>query len=309
MTSQPNRKAFVLLSGGADSTTCLHQAILDYAPQVYEPGEVHTRLTRQRNVDPLKVDWVEAVSIDYGQRHKKEMDYAKRTADSFQMQHTVVDVGNLLSGKSVMLSQESVDTVSVPNISYSDIRGVSPTYVPFRNGLILSAITAHAQKWVNEKIDHICTPDRGGETSKESATALMKDSAGIYFGAHADDALNWAYPDCTPEFIGSMANAIYIGSYFCIRLHTPIQWMLKQDIILLGKRIGVRFEDTWSCYKGEELHCGVCPTCRSRRDAFIIAGTQDPTEYASPNPAYSNPVDELEAVADGAMRRFENSQV
>ena len=114
------RKAYVLLSGGLDSTTCLYLA-MDQA------------------------ETVEAVSIDYGQRHKKEMEYAKKSCDKYGIKHTILDVGSLLRGDTVMLTADSIGTVEVPNISYSEIKGVSPTYVPFRNGLMLSALTGHAQ--------------------------------------------------------------------------------------------------------------------------------------------------------------------
>lgn len=81
------------------------------------------------------------------------------------------------------------------------------------------------------------------------------------------------------EFIGAMANAIYIGTYAKVRLITPLQWMMKVDIVRLGVKIGVEFDKTWSCYKGGTLHCGTCATCRSRRDAFQATGVDDPTRY------------------------------
>lgn len=261
------RKAFVLLSGGLDSTTCLHKAICDYAPEY--TGQSLRNILRDGAEDP--VFWVEAVSIYYGQRHKKEMDYAARTCKKLLIKHTVLDVGALLRGDSVMLTDDSRGKIDVPDVSYSSIQGVSPTYVPFRNGLMLSALTAHAQKWVNQKNAEFV--ELGGGVRDN------KPQAGIYFGAHSEDAHNWAYPDCTPEFIGAMANAIYIGSYMQIRLHTPLEWLNKAGVVTLGDKLGVRFEDTWSCYKGDEFHCGVCPTCRSRREAFLEAGIDDPTIY------------------------------
>lgn len=296
------RKAFVLLSGGMDSTTCLYKAIRDFAPKRFSSEDVATYIWAYHHpaeVNPnailVQFDWVEAVSIDYGQRHQKEIEYAKRTCDGLGIEHTILDVGNLLSGKSVMLSRESVGNVEVPNLDYEDIKGVSPTYVPFRNGLLLSAITAHTQKWVNKMIasaeEEYNYPEPVGvdnflpesiakhDASRERALRESKDIAGIYFGAHSEDAANWAYPDCTPEFIGSMANAIYIGSYQTIRLYTPLQWLMKDEIVTLGTKLGVDFASTWSCYKGEEKHCGLCPTCRSRRAAFIRAGVSDPTVY------------------------------
>lgn len=284
------RKAFVLLSGGMDSTTCLYQAIHDYLPK--DPGmalgygdkDIVRECLKSAEPGDIDIPWVEAVSVDYGQRHKKELEYAAKTCHRLGIKHTILDVGNLLSGKTVMLSNESRGTVEVPDVDYSAIKGVSPTYVPFRNGLMLSALTAHAQKYVNEQIQKKADELRIDGINKvgiQVATDRAKDLCGVYFGAHSEDAANWAYPDCTPEFIGAMANAIYVGSYSTIRLHTPIQWLMKSDIAALGYKLGVNFADTWSCYKGDEDHCGVCPTCRSRKEAFRIAGVSDPTTYAA----------------------------
>lgn len=271
------RKAFVLLSGGMDSTTCLYKAIYEYTNEI-----VDVALHNKDN----PITWVEAVSIDYGQRHTKELEYAKLTCDRLGIKHTILDVGKLLSGASVMLTRESVGTVDVPDVAYSDIKGVSPTYVPFRNGLMLSALTAHAQKYVNEQIQEFLKQVNADPSdpedyacSTEAASEHARNLCGIYFGAHSEDAQNWAYPDCTPEFIGAMANAIYIGSYMSIRLHTPIQWLMKYEIVTLGHKLGVPFDQTWSCYKGEKYHCGTCPTCRSRKEAFQMAGVSDPTVY------------------------------
>lgn len=271
------KKAFVLLSGGLDSTTCLFQAIQDFMPEdpdmglAYGDKKVWVDVLHDAKPGDVNIPWVEAVSVYYGQRHKKEMDYAKRTCDRLGIKHSILDVGSLLRGDSVMLTDDSRGKVDVPNIDYADIKGVSPTYVPYRNGLMLSALTAHAQKWVNTE----------NEKWARGTSGEDKPSAGIYFGAHSEDAHNWAYPDCTPEFIGAQANAIFIGSYMQIRLYTPIQWLKKDAVVKLGHDLGVRFEDTWSCYKGEEHHCGICPTCRSRKQAFIAAEVLDPTDYAA----------------------------
>jgi len=208
---------------------------------------------------------VEAFSIDYGQRHVKEGEYAENTCAKLKIKHSWIHLGRLL-GNSMLTD----DSIPVPSISYKDIKGVSPTYVPNRNMTFIAAITSKAMQWVNTQL-----------ADDETTTA------GVYFGAHADDALNWAYPDCTPEFIGAMANAVHVASYFHVRLHTPVMWLTKSQIVLLGQKLGVPFEDTWSCYKGEELHCGICPTCRSRREAFQIADVLDPTMYKEgPQPTH-----------------------
>lgn len=85
--------------------------------------------------------------------------------------------------------------------------------------------------------------------------------------------------DCTPEFIGSMANAIFVGTYYQVRLKTPLEWLTKAEIIELGTKIGVPWQLTWSCYAGGAKHCGVCPTCQARREGFVDAGIEDPTVY------------------------------
>ena len=109
----------------------------------------------------------------------------------------------------------------------------------------------------------------------------VEDLVTIYFGAHAEDAKNWAYPDCTPEFIGAMACAIYIGTYKAVRVNAPLTYITKGQTIEWGTKLNVPYALTWSCYKGEELHCGTCPTCRSRKTAFAEAGVVDPTVYAA----------------------------
>jgi 7-cyano-7-deazaguanine synthase len=273
------RKAFVLLSGGMDSTTCLHKAIRDFRPygdylEFYKEANFGIAITTDGQTKEPEVDWVEAISINYGQRHLKEAEYAFATCGRFGINHHVINVEGIVSGKGVMLSDRDVE---IPDVSYSEIKGVSPTYVPYRNGNLLSIVAAHAQKWVNSEIKGIVAD---APYTVQAATELMKDSAGIYFGAHAEDAANWAYPDCTPEFIGAQANAIYIGSYQAIRLYTPLQWLSKAEIVTLGERLGVDWSGTWSCYAGGTHHCGTCPTCRARKSAFATAGVNDPTTYA-----------------------------
>jgi len=256
-------RAFVLLSGGMDSTTCLYIAKERYRE-------------------------VEAVSVDYGQKHKKEMVFAREHCHSLGIKHSILSIGGILSGIGVMLTDS--DT-AIPNVSYDEIHGVSPTYVPFRNGTLLSVITAIAQKWVMHRIDGMVIPNLVPNQPEKVAFAreqalradaldVMKDSVGVFFGAHAEDAHNWAYPDCTPEFIGAMANAIYTGTYYTVRLNAPLMSLDKTQVVEWGTKLGVPWEKTWSCYKGEDRHCGQCPTCQSRRKAFIQAGVEDPTEYA-----------------------------
>lgn len=236
LEKQVVRRHFVLHSGGIDSTTALAMALFD---------------------DDVGGEVV-SVSMFYGQRHKKEVTAAGDIARHYSIPHHIWQLGE--QPKSMLTD----DSIKVPNISYGDIKGMSPTYVPFRNGQLLSRIAAIAQAWVMEEL-----------------TVNTVREANIWFGAHAEDAQNWAYPDCTPEFIGAMANAIYIGTYHKVRLITPFTFMTKAQIIQQGDQLNVPWALTWSCYKGEEMHCGICPTCRARRIAFEDAGVIDPTEYAA----------------------------
>ncbi len=219
-------KAYVLLSGGIDSSTCLSIAMEDFKGSVI------------------------GVSFNYGQPHVKEIKAAQSVCFWVGCNHKVINAIGLM-GEGGLTDKN----LKMPQVSYDELpEGISPTYVPFRNGTLLSLITSYA--------------------------STDPEAEAIYFGAHADDAANWAYPDCTPEFIGGMANAIYIGTYHKIRLYTPLMFMNKAAIIRFGNDLEVGWKHTWSCYEGKELHCGVCPTCRSRREGFIEAAVDDPTEYA-----------------------------
>jgi 7-cyano-7-deazaguanine synthase len=285
------KKAFVLLSGGLDSTTCLYKAIHDFCPPDMahgygDPGLLTDWLRSSGESFTPGIGWVEAISIDYGQRHIKEAFYAAETCKRLGIEHHVLSLEGLLTDKNTMLATETRGEIEIPNIDYADIKGVSPTYVPNRNMTMLAVLTAHAQKYVNEQIKqrvaegHMILGSGALSTREGMATFEAKDLCGVYFGAHAEDAHNWAYPDCTPEFIGAMANAIYMASYSTIRLHAPLMNLDKKGIVRLGTELGVPFGSTWSCYKGEQVHCGTCPTCRSRRQAFEAVGITDPTVYA-----------------------------
>lgn len=254
-------RAFVLLSGGLDSTTALYLAAAEHG-----------------------VENVEAIGIDYGQRHSRELRAAKEICEQLGVNHTILQLGEQHDS---MLTNEHVE---IPSISYADIQGISPTYVPFRNGQMLSRLAAYAHNWSmkDEERNFGAGPEFQVDRDANPSEGV------IYFGAHAEDALNWAYPDCTPEFVGAMANAIYIGTYKRIRLITPFLFSSKADIVRTGfalqdrhpQYFRVPYEKTWSCYKGGDVHCGVCPTCRARQQAFATAEEDDPTFYAAmPEPA------------------------
>jgi len=218
-------KAYVLLSGGVDSSTCLAIACHEWGGRVA------------------------GVSVLYGQRHTREVEAAKRIAAAYECQFITKDITGFIQEGGITDA-----SLKIPPVSYDDLpEGVSPTFVPFRNATLLSLITGMA--------------------------SVDDEAEAVYFGAHAEDAENWAYPDCTPEFIGGMSNAIYIGTYRKIRLYTPLMFMRKSEIVRIGTKLGVPWNLTWSCYEGGVHHCGVCPTCRARNAAFKDAGVTDPTVY------------------------------
>lgn len=112
------------------------------------------------------------------------------------------------------------------------------TYVPFRNGLLLSIATAYADSlFPGEEVD-------------------------IYYGAHADDAAGQAYADCSEPFAKAMDEAINIGTYGKIHVKRPLIAMNKAQVVKTGLELGVPYELTWSCYEGGEKACGTCGTCR-----------------------------------------------
>lgn len=220
-----NEKALVLSSGGVDSTTLLALACEKYGREN-----------------------VVAMSIFYGQKHKKEIEASDKTAEYYGVEHIKLDLSaifkysdcSLLDGSSEEIPHESY----AEQLEKTDGSPVS-TYVPFRNGLFLSAA---------------------------ASVALSKECSVLMYGAHADDAAGNAYPDCSRTFVDAMNKAIYEGSGRQLRIEAPFVGLNKSAVVAEGKRLGVPYELTWSCYEGGEEPCRVCGTCRDRREAFLANG-------------------------------------
>lgn len=260
-------KVFCLLSGGLDSSTTVGLARHEFPDSE-----------------------IECVTIDYGQRHIKERESAAFIAEHFGADHITINIAGLLTG---MLVDKGADNEAIPDKSYAELEpGISPTYVSFRNGMMLSILAARAQGWV---MAQEAERDKGKTFDANSPKPLEDFEAVLYCGVHADDGANWAYPDCTPEFIGPMQAAILVGTYNKVRLRAPLQYLDKAGVVAVGLKAKVPLEHTWSCYKGEELQCGTCPTCRSRKEAFEKLGLKDPTQYA----------DSFDAKADSEARDAE----
>ena len=225
-------KALVLFSGGLDSSVCLGLAVREYGA-----GEVL------------------ALSIYYGQKHKKEMEASERVAAFYNVKRITLDLLEIFRDSTCTLLEGAKE--EIPHEDYADQlagTGGSPvsTYVPYRNGLFLSSAAAVA-------ISHGCEV--------------------IYYGAHADDAAGSAYPDTSMEFNRAISESIYIGSGKAVRVEAPFIDKSKAAVVAKGTELGVPFELTWSCYEGHEKACGTCGTCRDRKRAFAENGLIDPIEY------------------------------
>lgn len=195
------------------------------------------------------------VSFNYGQRHVTELDHAMATAERLNLsrQHAIVDMqeyGDHVQDSSSALVDPDTE---VPEGHYAD-ETMKQTVVPNRN-MVMLAMAA--------------------------GIAIAEKRTGIVTGVHAGD--HPVYPDCRPDFIIAVGNTIRIGNEgFCdpgFDVHAPFMHMQKYQIVQLGAELGVPFEETWSCYKGGDVHCGRCSTCVERLEAFSLAGVDDPTEY------------------------------
>ena len=195
--------------------------------------------------------FVNAFSVDYGQRHVKELSAANALCDYYQVQHEIADLSGLRRSLFAGSSQTSSE-IAVPEGHYAE-ESMKQTVVPNRNMVLLALATALA---VSRKYDAVA------------------------FAAHTGD--HAIYPDCRPEFAEAMEDAIRLCDWHSVKLIRPFLYptpMSKTDIIKLGNELQVPFHRTWSCYKGQQYHCGVCGTCVERKEAFEKSGVTDPTVY------------------------------
>ena len=231
-------KVLVLSSGGLDSTTCL--------------GMV---------VDKYGSDRISTLMVHYGQKHVKELDCAKMIARYYGVSHYEFDVAGIFKYSDSALLTKS--TQHIAQASYSDQMKDSgsnkiDTYVPFRNGLMLSLAASFAD-------------------------GLYKnDDIEIYIGVHKDDAVVSAYADCSASFINAMDSAISIGTYGRVRLIAPFIDNNKTEVVRKGLDLQVPYHLTWSCYEGGQKPCGKCATCIDRAKAFAANKVKDPLLTAPP---------------------------
>jgi 7-cyano-7-deazaguanine synthase len=200
---------------------------------------------------------VGALSFDYGSKHNhKEIPFAAFHSEQLDIPHRAIQlafVGQLF--KSDLLKSGG----AIPDGHYEELT-MKQTVVPFRNGIMLSIA--------------------GGFAESIEAQALV-------IAAHAGD--HAIYPDCREDFMKAMGDAIRLGTYAQIEILRPFIRHSKAQIAQRGHELGVDFSKTWSCYKGDPIHCGTCGTCVERREAFVLAGLADPTVYAQTSPLPPKP--------------------
>ena len=221
-------KTLVIYSGGLDSTVLLSHLLR-------EGGEVC------------------ALSVDYGQRHRRELVQAERICAGAGVPHRTADlstVGSLLSGSSLTSPE-----IPVAEGHYTET-SMKSTVVPNRNMILLALATGHA---------------------------LSVGASRVAYAAHGGD--HAIYPDCREAFADAMAAAMRLCDWTEVELLRPFIGWTKAAIVRHGAALGAPLELTWSCYQGGEFHCGRCGTCIERREAFDLAAVDDPTEYASDAPS------------------------
>lgn len=217
------KKAVIIASGGMDSTTLLY----DILRRGYQAC---------------------ALSIDYGQRHHKELRFISRTCRKLKVPYKLVvlpaSCKGLLRG-SALTSRE----IKIPDGDYRR-ENMKLTVVPNRNMILLSLAVGYA---------------------------ISIGARKVFYGAHAGD--HAIYLDCRKEFVEAMRRAVLLADWKRVELEAPYLRLGKADIARKGKALGVDYSLTWSCYKGGKKACGRCATCRERLEAFQQAGMRDPIEY------------------------------
>ena len=224
MGIKQKKKAVIIVSGGMDSVTLLHYA------HTFMDFELH------------------ALSVDYGQRHKRELKCAISQCKELGVPHQVVnlkDVNKLLGGSAL-----TAKDVNVPHEHYSH-ESQKLTIVPNRNMILLSIACGYA---------------------------VSIGAKAVLYGAHTNDRA--IYPDCRREFVASFDSAVKIATdNYDLDVMAPFIDKTKANIVKLGMVMNIDYTNTWTCYEGKDVACGVCGSCRERIEAFSINGVNDPLQY------------------------------
>ncbi|MBR4813877.1 MAG: 7-cyano-7-deazaguanine synthase QueC [Paludibacteraceae bacterium] len=188
-----------------------------------------------------------AVSFHYGSNHNdKEIPFARYHCEKLGIKHITIPLAFM---KQYFRSSLLEGSEAIPEGNY-DEENMKSTVVPFRNGIMLAIVAGLAETY---GLKHVMMANHSGDHT--------------------------IYPDCRPSFVAAMSAAIAAGTYEGITLETPYTNITKGEIARKGKSLGLDYTQTWSCYKGGEIHCGKCGTCRERKEALADAGITDLTQY------------------------------
>lgn len=187
------------------------------------------------------------ISFDYGSNHNaREIPFAKMHCERLGIKHITINLDFMHQYfKSSLLDGAE----AIPEGHYAD-DNMKSTVVPFRNGIMLSIAIGIAE---SNNLDQVFIANHGGDHT--------------------------IYPDCRPEFINAIDAAATAGTYNNVKVVAPYTKITKSDIARIGKKLGIDYTETWSCYKGGEVHCGKCATCVERKEALAEAGIEDKTIY------------------------------
>lgn len=187
------------------------------------------------------------ISFDYGSNHNaREIPFAKMHCERLGIKHITINLDFIHQYfKSSLLDGAE----AIPEGHYAD-DNMKSTVVPFRNGIMLAIAIGIAE---SNNLDQVFIANHGGDHT--------------------------IYPDCRPEFINAIDAAATAGTYNNVKVIAPYTKITKSDIARIGKRLGIDYAETWSCYKGGEVHCGKCGTCVERKEALAEAGIEDKTIY------------------------------
>ena len=185
------------------------------------------------------------ISFDYGSNHNaREIPFAKMHCERLGIKHITINLDFMHQYfKSSLLDGAE----AIPEGHYAD-DNMKSTVVPFRNGIMLAIAIGIAE---SNNLDQVFIANHGGDHT--------------------------IYPDCRPEFINAIDATA--GTYNNVKVIAPYTKITKSDIARIGKRLGIDYAETWSCYKGGEVHCGKCGTCVERKEALAEAGIEDKTIY------------------------------
>jgi len=215
------KKAVIILSGGMDSTTLLYDVM-------------------SKNYDVL------ALSFDYGQRHKIELEMAKKTCEKLKVEHKILNLDILNEIAPSSLTRKDWE---VPEGHYES-ENMKDTVVPNRNMVMLSLAISYA---------------------------IGKNCQKVFYGAHSGD--HTIYPDCRKEFIDKIKELSLLCDWKKIEIEAPYWDIDKGDIVIKGKKLNVDYSLTYTCYNGNKLSCGKCGSCTERMEAFEKAKIKDVIKY------------------------------